>query len=374
MSSDFIFDRGPTEYFHGRKEIIDTFNSALEIFQKKKGGTIFLIQGAPGVGKTALLDVLSMQAKKRGWKTTHIYPHALWNANELLRYLRKRSKRQISGLSIEGDIDNAGPANLSAEIKAPVWTIIKLLQKQKKPLLLILDEAQSLGLKGNVPDDMKSVVISILKQIHNGDLRRPVMLLAGGLGTTESALKTLGISRYVTGCTVKLGRLDKESESAVIRDWLTLAGGAVDDPTIWIDSIAEHTHGWPQHIISYIKPAIKCLKSNNYRLTDEGLEFVLESGNEFRLQYYDQRAHDIDEDHRLALAKAVMDVPIDDTMTRPAVLSSLLQSGLNQKEADDLFTRALEQGMIDQRKGGRYGIPIPYFHNWLIDEYAKRKC
>ena len=68
MSSDFIFDRGPAEYFHGRKEIIDTFASALEAFRKKNEGTIFLIQGAPGAGKTALLDVLSKHAKKRGGK------------------------------------------------------------------------------------------------------------------------------------------------------------------------------------------------------------------------------------------------------------------------------------------------------------------
>ncbi|MCY4232253.1 MAG: hypothetical protein OXE59_00695 [Bacteroidetes bacterium] len=43
ISSDFILDRGPAEYFHGRKEIIDTFASALEVLRKKKKGTTFLI-------------------------------------------------------------------------------------------------------------------------------------------------------------------------------------------------------------------------------------------------------------------------------------------------------------------------------------------
>jgi len=100
---------------------------------------------------------------------------------------------------------------------------------------------------------------------------------------------------------------------------------------------------------------------------------VLQQGQAEQIEYYDQRAHDIDEDHRQALARAIMDVPIDGTTTRPAIISSLKQSGQTQKEADDLFTRALEQGMIDQRSLGCYGILIPPLHKWLVDEYAKGK-
>jgi len=72
MSSVFLKDRGPAEYFHGRKEIIDTFNGALELFRDDKDGTTFMIQGAPGAGKTALLDVLSTQAKSNGWEVADI--------------------------------------------------------------------------------------------------------------------------------------------------------------------------------------------------------------------------------------------------------------------------------------------------------------
>jgi len=40
--------------------------------------------------------------------------------------------------------------------------------------------------------EMKGVMTSVLKQIHNGDLGKPVMFLVGGLGTTEAALSSLG--------------------------------------------------------------------------------------------------------------------------------------------------------------------------------------
>jgi len=41
--------------------------------------------------------------------------------------------------------------------------------------------------------------------IHNGKLGSTVMLLAAGLGTTESALSLLGISRSDIDCTILLG-------------------------------------------------------------------------------------------------------------------------------------------------------------------------
>ena len=372
MSTD-IEDRGPAEYFHGRTEIIDTFKSKLKLYRKENEGTTFLIQGAPGAGKTALLDVLSKHAKERGWKTAHIYPNALWNPHDLLPCLGKRSGRQITGLGLGGGIGNIIAAKFRLEIKPSAHTLIKLLQKQKEPLLLVLDEAQTLGLKDVVPPEMKCIVISVLKQIHNGDLGKPVMLLTAGLGTTEAAYGSLGISRFDGDCTVQLGRLDKKSECAVIRDWLIEEGRAKGDPHTWIQSIAEQAHGWPQHIISYIKPALKYLKSHNRSMTDEGLKFVLEEGAKYRETYYETRAHDIDEELREALAIAVMDVPTDKTTTKSAITSSLKKSGLTKKEAGKLFNQALEKGIVDQRKDGDYGIPIPSFHTWLVDEYVRGK-
>ena len=368
-------DRGRSPFFHGRKEIIDTFNSVLEDSKALNDGTTFMIQGAPGVGKTALIHVLAREASDQGWKTAHIGTNSLWKPDDLLHRLGKKSNTRIKGASVEAGVDKyvKASAALSVEILPVALTMIKILQDDKKPLLLVLDEAQALGLKDVVPAQMKGDVTDVLKQIHNGDMGRPVMLLAGGLGTTEAAFSTFGISRFEGDCKVYLDRLDKASERAVIHDWLTHAGGTPCDTPTWIDAIAEQTYGWPQHIMSYVKPAVKYLGAKKHQVSDEGLDFVLANGEEARLEYYDSRSHDIDEHEREALARAVMDVPIDDTTTRPAIISNLKNSGLTHKEADDLFTQALDQGIIDKRKGGRYGIPIPSMHSWLIDEHIRNK-
>jgi len=236
-----------------------------------------------------------------------------------------------------------------------------------------LDEAQSLGKPDIIPSDQRGVVTNVLDSIHNGELRKPLVLLAAGLGTTFRTFKSFGISRFGKNCIVQLGALDKKSERAVIHDWLTKYAKTEGDPTAWIDAIARETHGWPQHIVAYVDPAIKYLENNNRQMTDEGLEFVLQRGAESRQEYYKLRAHDIDEGKRQAIAKSISDVPFGETMTRPAIMSGLQDSGLTHDDASELFGQVLEQGIIDKRDDGRYGIPIPSMQTWLLNEYGREK-
>ncbi len=370
MSSDFIEDRGPAEYFHGRQEVIDMFTSALKRYLSKKRGSTFLIQGAPGAGKTALLDQLRLVAEDRKWKTAEIDAPALWDVKTLRESIPDRNiLKKLSG-KLNAGLPEVGSIEIS--VKDSAETIKKVLKSGRKPLLLILDEAQMLGGSNKPVSQQHTVAANVLKAIHNGRLGRPVILLAAGLGTTESAFNSLGISRFEGESLINLGRLDKDSEYKVIRDWLTEVGGVIDDPTPWIESISEQTHGWPQHIISYVKPAANYLKSNNHQMTDAGLRIVLEKGAEFRLQYYRQRAHGIDKRKRQVLAKTFNDIPLGDTMMIDDIKSSLKQA-YSKEEADNLFDKALEQGIIDERDDGDYGIPIPSMHTWLIDAYGRKQ-
>ncbi len=334
-----------------------------------------MIQGAPGAGKTALLHECKKRAEK-DWKVVDLYPNALWSPDELSYCLGKKNNLRVTGVSAEIGVEKILKTNagFSVEINPIARTMIKILQDGKNnPLLLILDEAQSLGSDGVVPAEMKGVITSVLYKIHNGKLGRPVMLLMAGLGTTTQAFKSLNISRFMRKCMVSLGCLSHKSTCAVIRDFFIHKGGVTKPAPFWVETIAEHTHGWPQHIITYADPAIKYLRSNNHRMTDEGLEIVIQQGRAEQIGYYDERAEGIDEDLRQALARSFANSAIDEATTRPAIMSSLKQNGLTQEEADALFTRALEQGIIDNRTGGRYGIPIPSIHTWLLDEYEVDK-
>ncbi len=81
-------DRGPAAFFHGRNDIITSFETALSDTINLNAGTTFLIQGAPGAGKTALLHECENRAVKK-WKIADIYPNALWSPDDLIDCLGK---------------------------------------------------------------------------------------------------------------------------------------------------------------------------------------------------------------------------------------------------------------------------------------------
>ena len=361
-------DRGPAAFFHGRESIRSRFDTVLSESTALNAGTTFLIQGAPGAGKTALLDVLSHQAEPKGWTVVKIGLQDLYTPASMAQSLGttytidKEYALQVGVQFLGGGLVGRISGHVSPR------EILRHLAPETG-LILVLDEVQRMN---KIPDESERHTIAgdTLEMIHNGTLGKPVMLLTAGLSTSETALSSLGVSRFDRKCTVKLGGLDKESESAVIRDWLTQAGGVVEDPTPWIESISEQTHGWPQHIISYVKPAEEYLNSNNHRMTDKGLESVLKQGAEARKDYYTKRVRGIDRKKRVSLARIFANVPLGETMKREDIISALTKE-YSEEESGKLFKDALERGIVDERDDGDYGVPIPSFHTWLIDNYGK---
>ncbi len=368
MSSDFIEDRGPAEYFHGRQEIIDTFTSALERYLGKKRGTTFLIQGAPGAGKTALLDKLSVEARAKNWDVAIIKMKDLYDPISMAQSLGESyvmDKQYAANVGIHG-IGGGYSRNVAG------YSSVDGLLKEEAPeegLILVLDEAQYLINLNETPSE-KHVARDTLDVIHNGRIGRPVILLAAGLGTTQSALNSLGISRFVRDCTVGLGALGEESERKVIRDWLTKEGGAKGDPAPWIHAIAKKCHGWPQHIISYVDPAVAYLKSNNHRMTDDGLQIVLEKGHDFRVDYYETRAREFSLQQRRVIGSFIAKYQPDEYFEKENLMA-ILDAKYGQEPASKFFNDLLHSGILHKQDGGVYGIPIPSMQTWLIEEYGR---
>ncbi len=80
-------DRGHSPYFRSRKQILRNFSELLGRARRSVSGTTFLIQGAPGAGKTALLHECISLSKNKKWKAVKIHPYALWNSDALMEVL-----------------------------------------------------------------------------------------------------------------------------------------------------------------------------------------------------------------------------------------------------------------------------------------------
>ena len=362
------FDRGSTPYFHGRDNILNQFRILLGRSLKTNTGTTFIIQGAPGSGKTALLDKIAKDAIQP-WHVAHIDPDALWDTNWLMHGLGRGREFSISEW-----IDNVGIGVAGGKAKSnPVLpNPITIIGQSNVPLLLILDEAQNLGGPNQPEGNDRSVAANLIKRIHNGDMGRPVILLSAGLGTTLGAFDSLGLSRIGLECDAELGPLSVKSTNAIIEAWLTKDGGAKGYIAPWIDAITEETHGWPQHIAAYVEPAIMHLLENEGQLTSTGLSKVLKSGRAGRAKYYSQRVKKFYIDEVKHMATAISGYPAGNVFDRLHVLASLSKI-YGHTKAEKIFDAFLERGIIDASGSEGYSISIPSMHTWLVDEYAKNK-
>ena len=370
-------DRGAARHFHGRRTVLKNFMEELALARADSGGTTFLIQGPPGAGKTALLHKCAEEAEKAEWRTVEIRPDALHDPAIFMEELGERYEAE------RVDTGGAGAGSWihvvweSHKAGMSVKGLIKRAAK-KGGLLLVLDEAQMIarygyGQGGDVSGDVGASLEGVLSHIHNGKIGAPVVLLAGGLGTSRLALQGVGISRFKGDCLVNLGHLSPVSERAVITDWLVKDGKAQKGEALdrWIRAIADETDGWPQHIMAYIQPAAHLAAGVQGQLTDEGLAGVLDQGRRRKADYYEARAEGFRDSECRAIAAMGAEMKSRSGLTDDEIIARLAKSGV--KDPNELFSQAVWRGILARTPGRRYGIPIPSMRRWLEETFLPER-
>ena len=359
------FDRGRAEYFHGRHKPLANFRRTCEAARRVEGGTTFLVQGAPGAGKTALLNECVELAARDGWLVAKDVTHmAFSDAIQMRTQMRNLHHFRVEDGAVV-------PAPGGATRDTPVNSPFEVLQQGGTPLLLVIDEAQNLRTLSDRPftDDAKASAIETIGKIHNGSLGRPVVLLAGGLSNTVSVFENLGVSRFDGECYNVLGALEPDAERAVIRDWVQFHAEVLADSSEWIDAIMKETHGWPQHTIAYVRPAMRRIAHDGGILTPQGLAHVLEQGRQGREDYYKARTHTFDNSELTTLVSALPAVGGGDRATKESIMKSLAATYPRQ-EAERLFNHAVHKGVLS-KEWKHYSVPIPSMHAWLEREYGE---
>ena len=364
-------DRGPTPYFHGRVDILSDFAEVLSDVRSTRGGMVRLIYGASGSGKSALLHECKNMAISNGFNSFYITVPSLWEVDNLREIMGHDDEYMSSESTYQ--VGLKGIYTWARKRVRSKRSVKGLLRESTQPLLLILDEAQSMGNKEILRPKNKAKVTELLELIHNGKIGRPVVLLAAGLGAALTALKTLDISRFGENNTSELGPLSVEEARAVIVDWLVKDGMAKGDPTGWVNTIAKEAGVWPRHVHSYSVHASKHLKVMGGVMTPEGLQEVTSRGRNGRIGYYKERVSDFYVDEIKHVAKSIRKSSAGEVFDRLDVLKPLTKI-YGHKKAIDLFDKLLVKGIIAAKGGDGYHIPIESMHTWLIDEYVKSKA
>ena len=378
-------DRGPARYsFVGREGIRSGFanflaNTLDTTAIRGTRGSTYLIQGPPGVGKTALLHELGHAA--RDWRVVRIEPDALHDPVVLAKAGRhevavsETRAHEVGGkLGFMGTEAGGGRAWSREYAGADVGDVIVELGRKSLGVLLVLDEAQDVAdLAEEV--SVRKAAKSTLRNIHNGEYDVPVVLLAGGLGHSQAAFEELGISRFRGGAVVNLGRLSDKSARELVEGYLREGEEnrepARGQPTL-VREILERSHGWPQHLVAYGESAQKLLpkKRTGHRITDDERQAVLARGDRARREYYAGRADNLDL-REAALLGALVNNALKVTRWDKTTLDTVsVSSALEGNPVPGLREKAVAKGVLAEIKQEKeYHVPIPSMADWLVERY-----
>ncbi|MCY4162307.1 MAG: ATP-binding protein [Flavobacteriaceae bacterium] len=363
-------DRGKAEYFHGREKELSAFKELVEKAEKEKSGTIFLVQGAPGVGKSAFLEHCKGMINPKKWDVAEGDPDIFWNVKQMRRALRLGGQIRIFKAFAQLGIEKL--IKFGAEFRWADKTIIGSVNaRKKKGLLLVVDEVQDLGRKAAPPDKVSETMVrNVLNTMHNWKINKPFILLVGGLGMSKSVFKEYGISRFNDNCAFNLEKLDEKSERNILWDWIVKKEGVNKNNRKighWINEITNHTLGWPQHVTSYANVLSRYLKEHKGDLSEKGLKHVLTLGKAKRTNYYHGRIEELEGEERELIAQLLKE---QKSRFSKNDIVFFFQNKLDSNESKNLFDRALGKGVFHQNQDGFFNVPVPSMKNWLLSEYG----
>ena len=289
--------------FAGRDALI---NEILAVAKDMSNGPLkgetFVISGAPGCGKTALLAEISdrsslpciLCAEVPGdGKTDLIWgqltEHLTGMPLEQQRSESHESYKSEGGLNIGTKVSvgqtrgkTARPLNIDS--CAAITTLAK--NGCKTPVIVCIDEVQ------NIQSNTRAAML--VRELHTQS-DAPVLLVCTGLSNSKHRLDEAGISRNTLKHEVGLGGLEKsESEKAIENSLEKIAEIAKVDPDKLIyllkENIAEACDNWPRHITCYLHGVCEALLERDPpSLVDFDLANALDRGHGFRDQYYQDR-------------------------------------------------------------------------------------
>ncbi len=309
---------GREPFFCGRDAEYEVFQkAATSLLSGHVGGGTMIFQGAPGAGKSALLQEC-MEAVRR-----HSTPQEPWVAVSVSASGLKSSLEVIAALADAADAESRRLSRLSSSASKlePLANLGKRLYdelsqrgfslagvavggksqtesdaevlpaglfRNAAPLLedfrfvVLVDEAQ------NTP--VRERTKAVLDCLHRDPQGIHLVAAFFGLGDTEEVLGECGLSRLAIGRVVNLEPLSLADAAGSFRRMLdTYYAGSDAEKDTWSVSLAELSQGWPQHISGIGYGAGAVIRENHGKLTRSCLAKALEQGVEQKNEYYEKR-------------------------------------------------------------------------------------
>ncbi|MDE0420545.1 MAG: hypothetical protein OXK76_06610 [Gammaproteobacteria bacterium] len=346
-------DRDLAPFFAGRDDEIRRFDEALR--NAKRGASVFRVyQGAPGCGKTSLLNRL-MDIRSDVALFIDLGPDDFVSDAALVG----RVGREIGP---PGDNGIVGFATRTAARKPQYGAVV-----------LYMDEAQVIA--PSAEDG--------LRRLNTTGLGIPSVCLFVGLSHTQDRLREAGISRLSQDAVVNMGAMDKCECAGSVKMLLDEFGAGGDDEAKEAASaaVAEYSHGWPQHLFSAQKALSGELVRTNGSLSGVDWKRVREESDHRRYEYYAGRLSGAVLGSEPSVTAAIVAKAQEGPTTHSGLIKlcrrELERAGLLEDPdlavAPTEFARMpIERGVLSIvpdsssfAAGNRYAVAIPSLAEWI---------
>ena len=385
-------DRSPAPAFVGRESVLAGVEGTVRrVARGDAQGGIRLIYGAPGAGKSALLEELARRWRAREASDAPIplfvsaddFAEPALVAEAILDTLnpgatpfsassrRTAWSAQAGFLSrrVETETSRDSPlAEVSGGRRNP-WAMLREFapsQDWPGPMILLIDEAQ--GKTG----DMSNGENSLLKALHEGRHGFPLTAVMSGLSDTLQVLRELGVSRLSEGAAHALGPLSgsecREAVAALL-DRHRVKGGA-EDRAEWAGAISERCNGWPQHLHNYLAGTARSLIDAGGDLARAELDAALEHGDRARVNYYNARLTGLAPAHG-AIRSILSRIPDGGLLTGEVM--AMTQRTATEAGFDNgpqFYKALLHAGVLHEDGALMCHCPIPSFRRHILDTFS----
>ncbi len=335
-------DRSRARFFVGREaQILDIERVCADAMAEyRAGGKLIgatrLVRGAPGAGKTALLEQIAAlfgapkepdgflgrlfrRAPERAPRLKTLLLDRVTLANppalaaeiaECLDAGKARQWRQTHGRAVTVQAGAPGMASagssetVATAPAAPSFAELRRVfppQDWKWPLCLMVDEIQNL----------ERDEAATLEALHLGTAGLPIVPVLAGLANARDVLARHGITRLNEDGVHTLGRLEAGEPAEAVRRMLDAyrVDTAGADAGYWASRLEEHSDRWPQHLQNAMRSLAEELVEAEGALAAVDEAAVAARARERRLRAYRSRRSPEMQEAIFLLARTMAGVP-----------------------------------------------------------------
>lgn len=301
-------DRTSPTVFAGRESEFRLLDDAAQRVAEGQRGHTVVIEGVPGVGKTALLNEHAARLLAADAKASHpVVPVPLrpGDLDNPPGAIIQEVARQFSEVEAFSEFQPSAKAPNSLPVALDEY-VSSRLGRRDSTILLLVDEAQNLNDTPHVRHNLDA--------LHGGVRgRAQVMLACFGLTNTADRLRELGLSRLARGHLRTIGPLSAEDAKHTVKGTLELALGdhafdhdSSDETAQWIaaavDAILAESGNFPHHLANGCHALAEILLNEGIGDAPP-VERLRGLCRDHKREYYDARLRPW-VDHTVALAHA----------------------------------------------------------------------